>query len=225
MRKVIIIGAGSVGGHIAHNLDVYGIKGQLVGFLDDDIKKQGKVCFGYPVLGPVSWILDQQDFDVIIGIAFPNIKKRIINLLSENTSLNYPKLIAKNAWVSENTEIGKGTIIYPGTCINYGCVIKDFVVINMNCAIGHDCTIASFCSLAPGVNLGGFTYIEDQTELGIGASTVQGVMVGKQSVIGGQAMVTRSVPNLVTAVGVPAKILQVNASSQKSALHLQKVSD
>jgi sugar O-acyltransferase (sialic acid O-acetyltransferase NeuD family) len=215
MKKIIIIGAGSVGGHIANNLDLYGIAGHLVGFLDDDINKQGKDCFGYPVLGPVSWILDQHDFDVVIGIAFPKIKEKIINALALNPELSYPTLIAKNAWISNNTEIGKGTIIYPGTCINYGSVIKDFVVVNMNCSIGHDCTIASFCSLAPGVNLGGHTKVQKLTELGIGVSTVQGTAIGKNSVIGGQTMVTKDIPDGVTAIGVPVKIKSNESVSQE----------
>lgn len=225
MKKVIIIGAGSVGGHIANNLDLYGIRGQLVGFLDDDINKQGKTCFGYPVLGPVSWILDQYDFDVIIGIAFPKIKQQIISLLSINPTLNYPKMVARNSWISENTEIGKGTIVYPGACINYGSVVEDFVVINMNCAIGHNCTIASYCSLAPGVNLGGYTEVQKMTELGIGASTVQGTKIGEKSVIGGQAMITKSIPDQVIAVGVPARVLVSKEQVQKLTLHLHKVSE
>lgn len=207
MRKIIIIGAGSVGGHIAHNLELYGISGRLAGFLDDDTAKQGKYCFNYPVLGPVSWILDQKDFDVVIGISFPKIKAKILERLAENPDLNYPAMIAQNSWISKNTEIGKGSIIYPGTCINYGSVVEDFVVINMNCSIGHNCTIASFCALAPGVNLGGYTQIGSLTELGIGASTVQGTVIGNSSVIGGQAMVIGRIPDLVTAVGVPTRIL------------------
>lgn len=197
----------------------------MAGFLDDDISKQGKTCFGYPVLGPVSWILDQYDFDVVIGIAFPKIKQRIISLLSINPTLNYPKMIAGNSWVSENTEIGQGSIVYPGVCINYGCVVEDFVVINMNCAIGHNCTISSFCSLAPGVNLGGYTEVQNMTELGIGASTVQGARIGQKSVIGGQAMVTKSIPDEVIAVGVPARVLGAEEDVPKPALYLHKVSE
>jgi sugar O-acyltransferase (sialic acid O-acetyltransferase NeuD family) len=207
MKKTIIIGAGSVGGHIAHNLDLYGISGPLAGFLDDDPNKQGADCFGYPVLGPVSWILDKEGYDVVIGIAFPKIKEKIIALLAANSSLSYPTLVANNAWISQNVTLGKGSIIYPGTCINYGSSIGNFVVMNMNCAVGHNCTISSFCSLAPGVNLGGYTQIGKLTELGIGASTIQGVRIGEAAVIGGQAMVTKDILDGQTAVGVPAKVI------------------
>jgi len=207
MKKIIIIGAGSVGGHIANNLQLYGIQGRLAGFLDDNPEKQGKEVFGYPVLGPVSWILDRSDFDVVIGIAFPAIKERIVKKLAVNPALHFPNLIASNAWMSDNIEIGRGNIIYPGCCVNYGSSIKDFVVINMNCAIGHDCTISSYCSLAPGVNLGGFTTLQSSAEMCIGSSTIQGAKIGKNTVIGGQGMVIKDLPDNVTAVGVPTEIL------------------
>ena len=36
MKKLIIVGAGSVGLHLAANADMYGIKEHLIGFVDDD---------------------------------------------------------------------------------------------------------------------------------------------------------------------------------------------
>lgn len=209
MKQIVIIGAGSVGGHIASNLALYGIEGKLVGFLDDDVNKQGKQFCGYPVLAGISWALDKADIDVVIGIAFPKIKAIILEKLALNPQLSYPTLVAKNAWLSNGTSLGKGTIIYPGTCINYGTAIGDFVVMNMNCSIGHDCTIASLCSLAPGVNLGGHTKIGESVELGIGSSTLQGITIGSHTVVGGQSIVNKSLPEKVIAVGVPALVKSI----------------
>lgn len=221
MKNLIIIGAGSVGGHIASNLKLYGLENKLLGFLDDDVRKQGGYMFGYPVLGPVSWILDQQDYEVVIGIAFPAIKKKILDFISSNLSLNYPSLIARDSWISNDCIIGKGNIIYPGVCINYGSVIDDFVVLNMNCAVGHNCTISSYSSLAPGVNLGGHTFLEEGVEMGIGSATLQSTLVGKGAIVGGQAMVTQHVPMDVTVVGVPAinraiQFPEISGSQEKS---------
>ena len=50
--KLYIIGAGSVGGHVAINFDMFGLDFELEGFFDDDKSKIGKSIFGYPVLGP-----------------------------------------------------------------------------------------------------------------------------------------------------------------------------
>jgi sugar O-acyltransferase (sialic acid O-acetyltransferase NeuD family) len=206
MKKIIIVGAGSVGGHIASNLPLYGIEGSLLGFVDDDPAKHGSNFCGFPVLGDVAWLLDKTNLDVVIGIAFPRIKAMIVNKLAVNTHLGFPTLVAKNAWISNGTTLGKGVVIYPGTCINYGSQIHDFVVMNMNCAVGHHCSIGKFSSLAPTVSLGGHTTIGFSVELGIGCSTLQGVNIGSQTIVGAQCMVHQNLPENVLAVGVPAAI-------------------
>jgi sugar O-acyltransferase (sialic acid O-acetyltransferase NeuD family) len=206
-RKIIIVGAGSVGGHVASNPELYGLEDRIFGFVDDDLSKQGQLFCGYKVIETVDWLLDQQDFDVIIGIAFPKVKQALIKKLSVNSSISYPSITSRNAWISNNCSVGKGSIIYPGTSINYGSVIGDFVVINMNCALGHHCNIGSFSSLAPGVNLGGHTISGDGVEFGIGCGTLQGIEIGKEVIIGGQAMVTNNIPNNTRVAGVPAKEL------------------
>jgi acyl-[acyl carrier protein]--UDP-N-acetylglucosamine O-acyltransferase len=85
------------------------------------------------------------------------------------------------------------------------CRIGDFVVMNMNCAIGHNCSIGQYSSFFPGVNLGGFTIIEDAVEMGIGASTKQFIKVGNNAIVGGNAMLVKNVSPNTTVVGVPAK--------------------
>lgn len=206
MKKIVIVGAGSVGGHIASNLSIYGIEGQLMGFVDDDKAKHGNDFCGFPVLGAVDWLLDKADLAVVIGIAFPRIKALIVNKLAANTKLDFPTLVAKNAWISNGTTLGKGVVIYPGTCINYGSVIEDFVVMNMNCSVGHHCTIGKYSSLAPNVSLGGHTTTGFSVELGIGSSSLQGVNIGSQSIVGAQCLVHQNIPENVVAVGVPAAI-------------------
>ncbi|MGE6219790.1 NeuD/PglB/VioB family sugar acetyltransferase [Nubsella zeaxanthinifaciens] len=206
MKKIVIIGAGSVGGHIASNLSLYGIEGRLIGFLDDDTAKQGSEFCGFPILGGVSWLLDKTDLAVVIGIAFPRIKALILNKLAANPTFEFPTLVAGNAWLSNGTTLGKGVVIYPGTCINYGAQIGDFVVMNMNCSVGHHCLIDSFSSLAPNVSLGGHTKVGFSVELGIGCSTLQGVTIGNKTIIGAQCLVHQNLPENIVAVGVPATI-------------------
>lgn len=206
-KKLYIIGAGSVGGHVALNIDQYTEDYQIVGFLDDDADKRKTELFGYKVLGTVKEAIELRNVGVVLGIAFPHIKKYILNSLSTNTTLIFPTLIHERAWVSKDVKIGKGSIIYPGTSINYGSDIGDFVVNNMNCALGHHTTIGGFSSLAPGVNTGGHTTIGEAVDIGIGASTLQNVHIGADSIIGGQSMVIRDVAPHTTVVGVPAKII------------------
>jgi serine acetyltransferase len=75
----------------------------------------------------------------------------------------------------------------------------------MNCAIGHDCRLGDYSSFSPGANLGGHTSIGEFSEIGIGASTVQSVKIGSNVKLGAGAVVSKSLPDNCTAIGIPAK--------------------
>lgn len=205
-QKLLIVGAGSVGKFIAYNIDNFTQDFEIIGFLDDDISKHNTIISGYSVIGSVEKIVEFSEKNVAIvwGIAFPRIKKRLLNEY-QHLAFDYPNFISKKAWISNGVTLGKGCIIYPGNSINYETKIKDFVVMNMNCAIGHNCTIGSFTSLSPGVNLGGNTTIGNDVELGIGCATLQGISIGNNVKVGGQAMVTKSIANNQVVKGIPAK--------------------
>jgi len=205
MKKLYIIGAGSVGGHLALNIEQYNTSYKIEGFFDDDPDKIGTSQFGFSVAGDVNAALKLKEAFIAVGIAFPEVKKQIVEKLSRNSSLKFPSFVHQKAWVSSKVEIGKGTVIYPGTSVNYGSEIGEFVVINMNCALGHHTKVGNYVSLAPGVLTGGHTKISDEVEMGIGASTIQNIEIGKGAVIGGQSMVTTNIPENKVAKGVPAK--------------------
>ena len=208
-QKLLIIGAGSVGKFIAYNLNQFIQSFEVIGFLDDDASKHNTIIAGFPVLGAVEKVQEfsEKGIAIVWGIAFPSIKKKLFDQY-QNLSFDFPNFIAKDAWVSEAVTFGKGCIVYPGTAINYETVIGDFVVINMNCSLGHNCSIQSFSSLAPGVNLGGNTKIGNCVEMGIGSSTVQGITIDDNAIIGGQAMVVSNISNADVVVGIPAKSIK-----------------
>lgn len=205
---LLIIGAGNVGGFLSYNIEEFAGNFEVVGFLDDDPAKIGKTLYGNLVLGPVSDITKYKDkkMAVVIGIAYPQIKMKIIARLAA-FDFSFPSFVSRNVWLSKKVSIGKGVILYPGVSINYESAIADFVIMNMNCAIGHNCTVSAFSTLAPGVNLAGFTHLEEGVDMGIGASTRQNVRIGQNAVIGGQSMVIRNVPPKTKVIGVPGREL------------------
>uniref|UniRef100_A0A832CYW2 Acetyltransferase n=1 Tax=Ignavibacterium album TaxID=591197 RepID=A0A832CYW2_9BACT len=211
MKKLYIIGAGSVGGFVAANFSDFNLNYQLIGFLDDDEKKIGTQFCGLPVIDKVDTVINMKDTAVIIGVAFPQMKKNIIERISKNSTLHFPSLIHPAAWISKDVTIGKGVIIYPNCSINYGSVIGDFVVMNMNCALGHHTTVEQFCSLAPGVNTGGHTTFKSGCEIGIGVCTKQNITVGENCIVGGQSMLIKNIEKDSLVYGVPGRI--INRSS------------
>jgi len=207
-KDLYIVGAGSVGGHIASNQDLYLLEYDNIYFLDDDANKINKSFVGCHVKSSIDFLYSiKHEVDVVIGIAFPKIKKLIHHKINTISYLQFPTLIANNAWVSKDVNIGKGTIIYPNCSINYGSKIGDFVVMNMNCALGHHAKIGNYTSLAPGVNFGGHTHLGDCVDMGIGSSTIQGITIGDNTIVGGQTMILDSIKSNSKVVGIPARYI------------------
>lgn len=207
MKQLYIVGAGSVGGHIASNPLLYGLEDVEILFIDRDPDKIGETFLGRPIVGSVDYLLSLPGtLNVVIGAAFPNIKKRVFTKLSTHKNISFPTLIATNAWISQGVTVGCGVIVYPNCSVNYGTTLEDFSILNMNCAVGHGCSIGQYTSLAPGVNLGGNTRIGSGTEIGIGAATIQSIIIGDDVQIGGQAMVVENIPSGAKVRGVPAKL-------------------
>ena len=205
-RSLYILGAGSVGKHVASNPDTYALNYDEIFFLDDDTSKQNKRVCGLKVLGGIDLLSQIEDsVDVVVGIAFPSIKRKLMDRLKQQANLSFPTLSAKGVWISKDVHLGAGCIIYPGCSINYGVELGDFIVMNLNCAIGHDTKVGSFSSLAPGVNLAGHTTIGENVEMGIGSATKQSITIGSHATVGGNSMVIRDVDPNQTVAGVPAK--------------------
>lgn len=208
-KKLIIIGAGNVGGYLAYNISDFP-EFEIIGFLDDDVSKHGKEYYGYKVLNDIDHIQEfilYEPIYIALCIHSPKIKRNILERV-KNLNVLFPNFISPRAWVSHGVKIGAGVILYPGVSINYECELGDFIIMNMNCAIGHNVKIESFCSLAPGVNLGGFTYIEEGVDFGIGACTKQNIKVGSFSIVGGQCMLIKNVSPSMIVAGVPGKSLR-----------------
>ncbi len=108
-------------------------------------------------------------------------------------------------------EIGKLTYIGPATCIAGPGPVK----------IGNYCLISSHCGIYgnnhifedPNVLIReqGFTNkgitIEDDCWLGTGVKVLDGVTIGKGSVVGASAVVTKDIPPYSVAVGIPARVI------------------
>lgn len=108
-------------------------------------------------------------------------------------------------------EIGESTSLGPYTCIagpghitiGRQCFIASHVGMYANNHIFDDPNRAI---MEQGVTREGIV-IEDDCWLGTGVRVLDGVVIGRGSVIGAGAVVTKSIPPYSVAVGVPARVL------------------
>ena len=213
MKKIIIVGAGGFGREVKMLIDQINLvktEYQFIGFYDDGFNK-GDIINGFPVLGNILDLnLIDYNLDVAIAIGNPKAKLEIVNQIS-NTKINFATLIHPSAIIgTDDVVLGKGVIICAGNIITCNVKINNFVILNLTCTIGHDTIIDSFVSIMPGVNISGEVLISEGVYIGTGAKIINQVQIGKYTIVGSGAVVSKSLPDNCTAVGIPAKPIKFN---------------
>ena len=206
MKDIVIIGAGGFGREVAwliEDINKKNMEWNLVGFVDDNKTIQGTEVNGYRVVGDIDWLKDQELF-VVNAIGDPIIKKKVMDRL-DGSKNQYPVLIHPSVIYSESVNFGEGSIICAGNIITVNIEIGKHVIINLDCTIGHDANIGDYSTVLPSVNISGFVKTEECVSVGTGSAIIQGVNIGRNTVIGAGAVVVKDLPANCTAVGSPAK--------------------
>jgi sugar O-acyltransferase (sialic acid O-acetyltransferase NeuD family) len=218
MKDLVVVGSGSTGRlaqQIVQDLNQEGAAWRVLGFLDENSESHGTEVAGLCVLGGLEWLDRYPETHLVIAIANPVARFRIAAEL-ERKARSFATLIHPRAWIASRTKVHSGSIIYPGVLIDPDVTVGRHVILNKACTIGHDAVIGDFVTLAPGVNVGGAVRVGVGCDLGINCATLQNLSIGGWSVVGGGAVVTRDLPENVTAVGVPAKIIKERTSAPQS---------
>ncbi|MGP5267298.1 serine O-acetyltransferase EpsC [Brachybacterium alimentarium] len=103
-----------------------------------------------------------------------------------------------------------GVEIHPGAAIGR----RFFIDHGMGVVIGETAEVGDDVMLYHGVTLGGRSMertkrhptVEDSATIGAGARVIGPVVVGRGAQVGANAVVVKDVPELATAVGVPARV-------------------
>lgn len=116
--------------------------------------------------------------------------------------------IHPSAQIAGDVSIGPGTVIMANTAINSGTEVGVNAIINTGATIDHDCVIEDYVHISPGAHLGGNVRTGELAHIGIGVSVIQGIKIGESAIIGAGAAVIDDIPDNVTAMGVPARVIR-----------------
>ena len=208
MKKIVILGAGGFGREVKMLIDQINAvenKYEFIGYYDDG-KEKGEKINGFPILGNTSDLNDvQEPISVALALGNPIHKKKVVQQL-HNSNITFATLIHPSAIIGNDCiTIGQGTVICAGCIITCNIDIQDYVIINLACTIGHDTIIKNYVSLMPGINVSGEVVLEEGAYVGTGAKIINQLTIGQNSIIGAGAVVSKSIPDNCTAVGIPAK--------------------
>lgn len=181
-------------------------------FIDDSLQEQ-QIVNGHIALNYQSFKnLNAAQKFVLIAIANSQIREKLANQLVMD-GLQLWTVQADNVVMMDNIEIAEGAALSPFVSITSNIKIGKCFHANLYCYVEHDCIIGDYVTFAPGVKCNGNIHIEDHAYIGTGAVIKQGtpdkpLVIGKGTIVGMGAVVTKSVPAGVTVVGNPARILE-----------------
>lgn len=203
MKKLAILGAGSHGKMVADSALLSGWS--ELSFFDDSIS--GKLEFtSWHIKGDRdNLIKSKSDFDGVI-IAIGDNKLRV-ELIKKFIKLNLPIVTIRHpkSVVSPYAELGIGTVLLAGSIISPFCKLGLGCILNTSATVDHESKLSEGVHVSAGAHLGGLVSVGSFTFFGLGSSTISGIKIGSNVIVGGGAVVTKNVDNDLTVVGVPAK--------------------
>jgi sugar O-acyltransferase (sialic acid O-acetyltransferase NeuD family) len=180
---------------------------EILGYLDDNLQLHGKRFLGLPVLGALDDLSRLSHDAVVVAIGDNTVRRRVFTTLYEQgesfVTARHPR-----ATIAGDVALGTGTMICAGAIVNPGSTIGVNVILNTGCTVDHHNRIGDHAHIAPGGHLGGEVTVGAGTLVGIGATVMPRRTVGARSVIGAGSLVSKDVPDLALAVGMPARVIR-----------------
>lgn len=138
--------------------------------------------------------------------------------------------IEPGAIIRDQVEIGDNAVIMMGAVINIGAVIGEGSMIDMGVIMGGRATVGKNCHIGAGAVLAGVieppsakpVIIEDDVLIGANAVVVEGVTVGKGSVVAAGAIVLEDVPANTLVAGAPARVVKEIDEKTKSKTEIMQ---
>jgi len=198
-RQLVILGHGGHGKSVA---DAAGSAGfSVVGFLG--LEEDQQPDYGPPALQSLDEV-DLESTEIALGIGANFIRARV----AEDVMNSYPRarfvaVIHVTAWVSPLAKISPGSVVLAHAAVGPGAKLGLGSVLNTGSSLDHDSTLQSFASLGPGARTGGDVSIGERSAIGLQSGVLQGRSVGSDSVVGAHSLVTRNIPDLTVAWGIP----------------------
>lgn len=206
MSALLIVGAGGHGKVVADIAYQSGRWGDIA-FLDDQYTKSMMVC-EWKVIGKASEAARFREAypEAIVAIGANLLRLEMQKKMSE-AGFQFPVLIHPDASVSRFSSIGAGSVICAQAAVIIGARIGLGVIVNTGASVGHDCALEDGVHVAPGVRLAGGVSVGECSWIGIGAAVRECLTIGRGVFVGAGSTIIRDIPDGVTVVGSPGKII------------------
>lgn len=201
-----VFGAGGHGHAVADDA-THGSTYEVRGFLDSNPKRSDTGWPEWPLVGGLGAVdgIDPKA-EIALAIGDNQARHEIADAL-RSMGRRLATIIHPTAVVSRRARIGDGGYVAPFANIQVGSEIGDGCIIGVNAVISHDVEVGCWVQISPHAVLGGAARVGDGVHVGLGGIVLPSVTIGAWSRLGAGAVAIRSIPENVTAVGVPARVL------------------
>jgi UDP-perosamine 4-acetyltransferase len=204
-KEIIVIGAG---GHAKVCIELLQAMGEQVAYCVGEADSQDQ-CVGIPVLkgdDNLPRLRDAGYSRLFVAIGSNRLRERLASFAVEQ-GCQLVNAISPQSIISPTAQLGAGIAIMAGAIINAEAVIADLAIINTGATVDHDCQIGKAVHIGPQCALAGNVAVGRQSFLGIGCKVIPEVSIGENVIIGAGGVVISNVNSNVTAVGVPARVV------------------
>lgn len=208
--KTAIYGADGFGREVLHLIRRLKHIAEDIVFVDDDPTKQGGSIAGVKIISFQEAFIEGRDFVIAVADSFIREKLAAKVTLSGRKFRN---VIAASAIVSDEAIIGEGLILCENTIITANALIGKHFHANIYSYVAHDCVIGDYVTFGPRVSCNGRILVGSGAYIGTSAVIKQGrhhqpLSIGKNSIVGMGAVVTKDVAEGMTVIGNPARALE-----------------
>lgn len=207
--KLYIYGSGAFGREIrdmVEAMDAPSFKEIL--FFDDAYPNGGETPQGVRVLGGFEKLegYARDTGQVTLGVGQPCLRQKM-GERARGVGFKLATIIDPSAIVRPTAQLGEGVTVAAQAFVSCDTVLGCGVMVNIAAMVGHDVRIGDYSVIDPHANLLGHVQVGSCTEIGTGAVVRLGFKVGSRSIVGLGSAVLKDVPDGVTVLGSPARLM------------------
>lgn len=221
MKPIAIIGEG---GHFKVIRDLIEAAGEyeIISILDDKYNEPANLNgITFASISYAHQLIAEENPYFFIAIGDNAARKKIDEeLLAANA--HFATLIHPSAVISPSARLGDGTAVMANSIVNADAAVGRHTILNSSSVIEHDNRIGNYAHISPGAILAGNVQVGNGTHIGAGAAVIPGKRIGKWSIVGAGSVINRDLPDYITAVGAPARV--INSQNQNEVKRMAEPS-
>ena len=165
---------------------------------------------GLPLINKSEYYLELSKLGINkIIITIPDLRERYnqINKAKEY-GFELVNAIHSSVLIMDDAILGENLVIYPRVYVGYRAEVHTGVALNTGVQLDHHNVIRECAAIDPGVVFAGNVTVGRFTQVHTGVVVKNRIRIGEDSIIGAGSVIINDVPDRVTVVGVPGRLIK-----------------